>query len=160
MENPLTKYFLIMSMILAPRCASPGFKEQMMADGNTWNIIYGGAMASFSGCNGSFSSDETCIDSSIPHILQRAKELCSDFPTRVFACGRIGSTNQVSCNIQCKKNPKQEVVISEDKVPARLPEMQDKDAGAIKKAKRCQLKGGIWINDLCQIDIGDEDYAH
>ena len=26
-----------------------------------------------------------------------------------------------------------------------------------QKAKKCQAKGGVWINDTCQVDVGDEN---
>jgi hypothetical protein len=28
-------------------------------------------------------------------------------------------------------------------------------AGVLEKAKRCQEKGGVWVNDTCQISVSD-----
>jgi hypothetical protein len=41
----------------------------------------------------------------------------------------------------------------EDAAPEATHKSNNSDAAVIEKAKKCQEKGGVWVNDICRIDI-------
>lgn len=147
----LTILFFAITLSSLMGCITPGYRDEMQPDGNTWKIAYGTTAGMFPGCRGGFSSDESCVEAALPHVLKRAEHVCSAKPYRIYACGRrVGSVNEVECIVQCKENPRQELI-----VPATTSSPQKVSEETVKKAKKCQSKGGVWVNDTCQINVAD-----
>ena len=138
-----------MSLFLTS-CWSPGYRANMMADGNTWDI----AASDYSLCGGTWHSTDDCIKNLIPIIERRAIETCGQKPLRIYNCGhrRPNEAREVACSVQCKEAPKFQ--IQEPISPSNPP--KSPSAETIKRAKVCQKKGGVWINDTCQIDVNGE----
>lgn len=131
-------------------CITPGYIEEMQPDGNSWKVTYIGGVSDK--CYGGFTSDDAaCANSLKPFVIKRATELCGGQPERIYACGRPGSQNAVKCVVECKKSSQE---IKEAQIPANeVKNSLGPDKSAIEKAKKCQAKGGVWVNDVCQIDV-------
>jgi hypothetical protein len=145
--------YIIFAFSLLFGCATTA-SEHMMADGNTWSL----KINDLSECNG-FSSNNTCVSGIMPLIERRATELCGKAPQRIFACGKStdGGIVGVRCSVQCDDAATVRVKESKGSIsPDNKPALEKLDQEVIKKAKRCQDKGGMWINDSCQIDIDTE----
>jgi hypothetical protein len=125
-------------------CATT-YSDNMMADGNTWNI----SVSDIPSCNGYMSSD-SCVNALMPKIKQRGEQICSKPPYRIFACGKTTQSGlvAVACNIQCKEVAQIQLKGSE---PQQSEEIVDKNI--LAKAKKCQERGGVWVNNSCQISL-------
>lgn len=79
-------------------CATTTYTEQMLPDGDTWEVGVSGHAA----CTA--EPGRGCGAETLRPLLEaRAKELCGKEPARMFACGvpagsRIGLTCKVSCS--------------------------------------------------------------
>mgnify|MGYP003331940847 CR=1 FL=1 len=116
--------------------------------GESGNMFRVGA-AEYDLCGGNWHTVEDCINNLRPEIDRRAKEACGKKPLRTFGCGhtsRDGSRKGrfVTCTIQCDQHVKRQI-IEENKKPTKI------DRDIVKKAKKCQKNGGVWINDICQL---------
>jgi hypothetical protein len=138
-------------------CAfSPTFRDELMSDGNTWRI----QLQDFSGGCGGYTSSDDCMKALVPKITRMGQERCNRDPYRVFGCGVIDPSNiwgkkAVSCNVQCKESPKQdiEVVRDHESSTKSVVPSSSGDENLLKKAKICQKKGGVWVNNMCVLDI-------
>lgn len=143
------RLFVFMATVLLGGCATL-VNDQMMADGNTWRV----KMTSLDKCNG-FTSIESCIEGIRPLIMKRGSELCGRRPERVFGCTKSmggGEPINVSCNVQCNEATTIRVKGQSDAAVANAPPTKA-DSETFNKAKRCQEKGGVWLNGGCQISV-------
>lgn len=140
----------LMTALMLSACWSPGYRANMMADGNTWDV----AASDYSLCGGSWHSTDDCFKNLMPLIERRSVETCGQKPVRIYNCGhrRPNEAREVGCSVQCKEAPI--VQIQEPVSPAQQTRAPNSEI--LKKAKVCQKKGGVWINDRCQIDINGE----
>lgn len=115
-------------------------RDQMLADGNTWDIAIGGA-----GQCGAiwWHSTDTCIKNLSPFVQTRATELCGATPTSIAGCRLvwIGGYRFLDCKAKCKSAPQREVIV------------KGADSESLVKAGKCQKMGGIWLNGTCQIQV-------
>jgi hypothetical protein len=141
---------IVLFLLNSIACVSTTVNEEMLPDGNTWKIAVspGGFPAP---CKMTTSVEE-CIQVAKPTIEQRAREICNGTPNRIFSCLKtvLGGFYAVTCSIKCKEA--NEVKVLKDEEPPVTPPSQ-KDETVFKKAKKCQAKGGIWVNDKCQIEV-------
>jgi hypothetical protein len=135
-------------LLLTAGCITPQYSTQMLADGNTWKIRYG-QTAPWESCVGWIDDPQECIADGERHIRQIAESVCGETPYRVFSCGELSTGNYVECDVQCKKMPELRTFDSTKSPPRVRPAAGD----VLEHAKKCQLKGGIWVNDTCQISL-------
>lgn len=149
MYSRSTVSLILVACLACASCATT-VSEHMLADGNTWSV----KVNAIGKCNG-YSSNETCISGIKPLVETRATELCGKSPQRVFACGKSGDDGMVGvrCNVQCDEAKTVKVRGPAEGLDAvqTVPKKLNQDV--VKKAKRCQEKGGVWVNDSCQIDV-------
>jgi hypothetical protein len=141
-------------LLLSTSCASPGYRQDLLADGNTWKIGYGidhpGLAYTWPGCSGFHGSAEECIPAAKPHIRQQGKVVCGKDPHRIYSCGVKQSSHFVECLVEC--NPRPQIEVSGESAPAS-PQKDTLERSTIIKAKKCQERGGVWVNDSCHILI-------
>jgi hypothetical protein len=144
------RILILTTIWLLGGCAT-SFYENMMADGNTWRV----KVSDLGECNG-YSSVDKCISGLQPLVTKRGTELCGKKPERVFACSKNSAEGElvgVACSVQC--NDATTVRLKSPLEPATTGDVPLKtDQEVVKKAKRCQEKGGVWLNNICQIDLG------
>ena len=143
----LINIFVVVTMLWG--CVSVGYQNEMLPDGNSWKISYGTTFGGFENCLNYPGDDASCIPDALPHIERRGAELCSAKPYRIYGCSRHLRYAIVECLVQCNANPRHEVVPATTEVKKGVTE------NIKKNAKKCQSKGGVWINDSCQIDLDD-----
>ena len=144
------KYFILCIATLAVSCT--GVRDRMLSDGNTWAIW----VKDIGECNG-YSSADTCINNLESQVAARGSRICGKDPHRVYGCVKTSNPG-VECKVQCEPNVRREIVEPVQPEPR-------KNVGAskdvLKKAKKCQKKGGVWVNNSCQIILDDdEEQAH
>ncbi len=151
MENfrPIVLINIFVVVTMSWGCVSAGYQNEMQPDGNSWKISYGTKFGGFEGCNGFPSDNDPCFAAAMPYIEGRGAELCSAKPYRIYGCVRKGTNAIIECIVQCNANPRHEVV------PATTEMKKGVTENIKKNAKKCQSKGGVWINDSCQIDLDD-----
>ena len=119
--------------------------HNMLADGNTWDV----RAANPAMCSG-YTSVETCIQNLRPVIEAQARNVCGKEPTRIsncqFAYNAVGGVHGLQCYAKCEERTTIEV-----QAPSTRSSTRGVDPEIAAKAKRCQEKGGVWINDICQL---------
>ena len=101
-------------------------------------------------CHG-FSGVETCSEGLKPLIQSRAsRELCNGNIGPLYGCGKDSLNGFVAfaCMVECIKEPEKVITNSNEDEPAKPP-----TKAILEKAKKCQGKGGVWVNDSCQVEI-------
>ena len=140
--------FAAFLLVFLAGCMTPRYSTQMLADGNTWKIRYGQA-APWESCLGWLDDPKECTADGERHIRKIAASVCGEIPYRVFSCGEVNVGNYVECDVQCKKTPEFRTVDSEKLSPSTATATPE----VIERAKKCQIKGGVWVNDTCQIPL-------
>ena len=142
------RFLVLIAMVVLGGCATT-VSENMMPDGNTWRV----KVNALDKCSG-FSSVESCVDAIRPLIANRGSELCGRRPDRVFGCVKstAGEIVGVICNVQCNEATTVQIKGKSDTAVASAPPKKI-DSDVFQKAKRCQEKGGVWLNDGCQINV-------
>ena len=83
-------------------CATPYIgEEELLTDGKTWRVEFGGSTA-VKGCAGIYTSTESCIKTMKEKIELRGYSLCGREPVSVRACSRSRFGNWVECLVQCE----------------------------------------------------------
>jgi len=136
---------LLLLIILLATVSCTGYREKMLYDGNTWSVW----VKDIGECNG-YSSAKTCVAGLIGEVKWRGTHLCGKTPHRIFGCGKTSGDPGIKCKVQCNSTVRRELV-----EPIQ-PVQQQLTSSIIKKAKRCQKKGGVWISNACHIDVGEE----
>jgi hypothetical protein len=135
--------FSVLCVLFLESCATT-YRDRMMDDGNTWKI----AVSDLNSCNG-FSSTDSCVRALKPMIDARATQACSAPPFRIFECGKttLNARVALACRVHCKDPTQIQIKIKETEQNTVV----DKDL--LTKAKKCQDKGGVWVNNSCQISL-------
>jgi hypothetical protein len=126
-------------------CWTTAYQTQMMPDGITWDIAH----QNYDKCGGAWHSKDECIENLKPDVEAKAVEICGEVPFRFYNCGyrASGNSRKVSCLVQCKQMQDIKTVAPDESKPKIVPKV------LMEKAKKCQQRGGVWVNDSCQIPI-------
>lgn len=147
----------VISMVLLSGCYTPHLHKQMQPDGKTWDVTYGRLDADVKGCAWS-TSVENCVIALKPGLEKHGVELCNGQPKRIFSCTKR-ERGAIGCLVECpedlvnSKSGERKKDISDSNEASAAPKQEKVSKSVIEKAKKCQAKGGVWVNDSCQIDI-------
>jgi hypothetical protein len=140
----LTTLAVLSLSVILSACATRA-AQSMLPDGNTWDM----RAANPSKC-AAYNSVDTCIMNLRPVIEAQARNVCGKEPARIsncqFAQNAVGGLHGLQCYVKCDERTTIEV-----QAPAAQTSTRGIDPEVVAKAKRCQSKGGVWINDVCQL---------
>ncbi len=144
----MTLKLVLASTLLILSGCNISYRQAMLPDGNTWQIN----ASEVGKCSG-FTSEESCVRRLRPRIEERARELCGREAFRIFGCEKLNRATSlvgIGCKVAC--NAGQQIqILGDSPLTSSYSESITKDT--FEKAKKCQQKGGVWLNGGCQIEI-------
>ncbi len=124
------------------------FRNWPVGDGNTWQVNASNVSAD---CNG-YSSAASCIGVLQPKVELHATEICGKKPYRIFLCEKLGNAVNglagIGCKVQCNEGTQVQIVGDKSQADTSPP-----TADVVSKARKCQAKGGVWLNNSCQVTV-------
>ena len=132
-KNRLLPFLLLAAMAVA--VASCGTKANSRAiDGQQG--VYEVSVRNYGDCGGIWHGKSMCIENLRPQITSLAADVCGKKPNAVRDCSEreVSEGREVFCTVECNEPPKV-------------------SSSVIRKARLCQERGGIWIDDRCEIDL-------
>lgn len=98
--------------------------------------LYEVSVQNYGNCGGIWHGKNMCIENLRPQITGLGADICGKTPHAIRDCSErdVEKGREVFCMIECNKPPKVSNSI-------------------IRKARLCQERGGIWIENRCEIDL-------
>lgn len=131
--------------------------DKFLPDGNTWEVTCDitGFNNPCAPINGGISNPKckTVLDQC---VHERGVALCQGDYHKKFACA-LASGKGWECKVQCKEFAEIKTIRDGDREKEKTKDNQPNPAldrqDKLNKAKKCQSKGGLYIDGRCEIDL-------
>lgn len=145
---------IILIVICLNNCHGTLWNEKLLPDGITWRVTVAPEDWPFGcGITKYTAVKDECLGHAKSLINRKAFVLCGKKPERIFACSGtiLYPSVGVTCNVRCKKNVERKIIQTSSKETPAPPPLTRKEK--IERAKKCQKKGGVYIEGKCEIEI-------
>ena len=98
--------------------------------------LYEVSVQNYGDCGGIWHGKNMCIENLRPQITSLGADICGKQPNAIRDCAeRDGASGrEVYCMVECN-------------APPRVAN------SVIRKARLCQERGGVWIDNRCELDL-------
>ena len=132
MNRFLSCCLLIIGSLVIVSCASRADSKLIDKESGTYEV----SVQSYQDCGGIWHGKNMCIENLRPQIYSLGSDICGKKPYAIGDCAeREGPDGrEVYCVVQCNQ-------------PTKV------NKSVLQKARLCQEKGGIWIDNRCELDL-------